>query len=74
MDPQLTTILTQMAEWLRLLTIVSITGFALVAGGIIASNLALRRAMHELATMTQSVATMTRDVAEMTREILRRTQ
>jgi hypothetical protein len=73
MAPGVTEILTQMAAWLRLLTIVAVTGFALLAGGIIASNIALRRALHDLATMTQSVATMTRDVAAMTREILRRT-
>lgn len=43
MDPQLTQFLVQMTRWLNLLTIVSITGFALVAAGLISSNIALHR-------------------------------
>ena len=63
MAPGVTEILTQMAAWLRLLTIVAVTGFALLAGDIIASNITLRRALHDLPTMTQSVATMAHDDA-----------
>jgi len=43
MDPQLTQLLVQMTRWLHLLTIVSITGFALLAAGLISSNIALHR-------------------------------
>jgi hypothetical protein len=43
MDQQLAQVLEKMTQWLNLLTIISITGFVLVAGGIISSNIALHR-------------------------------
>lgn len=49
MDPQLTQVLAKMTAWLNLLTIVSITGFALLAGGLIVSNIALNRTASAIA-------------------------
>lgn len=43
MDPQLTQVLDKMTQWLNLLTIVSLTGFALLTGGMIWSNVNLQK-------------------------------
>jgi type II secretory pathway component PulF len=78
MDPQLTQLLAQnsqllaqTSQWLTLLTIVTIMGFTLLAGGIISSNIALNRAVRAMwLQLRRQYTDIERDVQEM-KDLLR---